>query len=268
MIYASDLDRTLIYSKKFFQEFKECDTNNLLIAEFKNHIPNSYISAKIENLLYEINKNLTFITITTRVQHQFKRIELFNSKIVPKYAVVCNGGVILKDGVPLHSWDKIIKEKLNKISPLTLMIRYCDFLINSSYIESYSLCEDLYLCAILKDRDLLDNTLIQKAQTICLDSDYTLIIHGRKLYIIPICINKYLPLEHIMDIENDYDLYSSGDSEFDLPMLINSTVGMVPKHSSMREKLLIDNYKNIYITKNIGVKASEEILEKVLNHLL
>lgn len=268
MIYASDLDRTLIYSNKFFKEFKECTMNNLIAAEYKNNSPTSYISLEIENLLYEVNKRITFIPVTTRVQHQFKRIDLFNKKIIPKYAVMCNGGVILKDGVPLHSWDKIIKENLNKIPPLTLMIKYCNFLINSSYIESYSPCEDLYLCAILKDKKLLDNALIQKAQTICLNSDYTLIIHGRKLYIIPLCINKYSPLEHIMNIENDYDLYSSGDSEFDLPMLINSNVGMVPRHSSIRDQLLLNDYKNIYITENIGVKASEEILEKVLNNLL
>ncbi|MBD8047525.1 hypothetical protein [Clostridium faecium] len=263
MIYASDLDRTLIYSNKFFKEFEECYIDNLIVAEYKDNKPISYASMEIENLLYELNKNITFIPVTTRIQHQFKRIDLFDKKVIPKYAVMCNGGVIVKDGVLLQSWDKIIKESLNKIPPLVIMMRYCNFLLNSSYIESYSLCEGLYLCAVLKDKNLLDNTLIQKAQSICLDSDYKLIIHGRKLYIIPLCINKYAPLKHIMDIENDYDLYSSGDSEFDFPMLLNSTVGMIPRHSSMKTELL-DNHKNIYITENIGIKASEEILKKVL----
>ena len=32
--------------------------------------------------------------------------------------------------------------------------------------------------------------------------------------------------------------YSSGDSEFDFPMLLNSTVGMIPRHSSMKTELL------------------------------
>lgn len=76
MIYASDLDRTLIFSHRFLDEHKY--NKKIVLVEDKDGKEISYMSELAYNKLQEINNNkdITFIPTTTRSLEEYNRIRL------------------------------------------------------------------------------------------------------------------------------------------------------------------------------------------------
>lgn len=261
MIFASDLDRTLIYSNFFLN----AHINNVIIVEKRADENISHMTEKSLKLLSLISKKILFIPTTTRTIEQYKRISIFQNNIPVKYAIVANGGIILKNGEIDLNWQKIISSQMNTLISPKELIKLCSFFLNNDYVNSYRCCDDLFLYAVLKnDMNMLD---FDKLILLADKEGYLVTKNNRKVYIIPKFINKWSPLEYIMKIENESELIAAGDSSLDLPMLHNSLYGIVPLHGEIqqlyRDKLA--DHNNIYFTKNQGLRSSEEFLENILN---
>ena len=111
IVFNVDLDNTLIYSYKY-----DIGKNKRQVELYKeNYI--SYITDKTYNLLLTLRNNALIVPITTRTIEQYSRIELGIGNF--KYALVCNGGVLLIDGKEDLEWyeesKKIIKESNNEL---------------------------------------------------------------------------------------------------------------------------------------------------------
>lgn len=111
IVFNVDLDNTLIYSYKY-----DIGKNKRQVELYKeNYI--SYITDKIYNLLLTLRNNALIVPTTTRTIEQYSRIELGIGNF--KYALVCNGGVLLIDGKEDLEWyeesKKIIKESSNEL---------------------------------------------------------------------------------------------------------------------------------------------------------
>ena len=109
MIFASDLDRTLIYSKRFIGDMCKDD---LVAVETNNNKVTSFMTRESLDLLKEIASNVMLVPITTRTKDQYLRINIFEEEISNKYAVTTNGGSIFIDRKLDTDWDTMIKEKL------------------------------------------------------------------------------------------------------------------------------------------------------------
>ena len=112
MFFASDLDRTLIYSDKFLEE-----ANSLYdlveVYEGKNI---SYMSTKAMLLLRELHAKMPIVPITTRNRMQYERIRVFQEVIQPELYVVNNGGTIIYKGKEDEVWQQHIKTEIEKLS--------------------------------------------------------------------------------------------------------------------------------------------------------
>lgn len=97
MIYASDLDRTLIYSLSAIGVPE--DTPGLVPAEVVDGRTVSYISQQALATLKELAAKIVFMPVTTRTIAQYRRINLFQETVIPDYAITSNGGNILVNGV-------------------------------------------------------------------------------------------------------------------------------------------------------------------------
>ena len=111
IVFNVDLDNTLIYSYKY-----DIGKNKRQVELYKeNYI--SYITDKIYNLLLTLRNNALIVPTTTRTIEQYSKIELGIGNF--KYALVCNGGVLLIDGKEDLEWyeesKKIIKESSNEL---------------------------------------------------------------------------------------------------------------------------------------------------------
>jgi hydroxymethylpyrimidine pyrophosphatase-like HAD family hydrolase len=269
MVFASDLDSTLIYSARY------CETINsdkLFPVDFYNNNNCSFITSSIQHKLEHINESMLFIPVTTRSPDQYKRMKYFYDIIKPKYAIVANGGIILKDGIELKGWSDISSTKLKRLVSIKDMIELCSFFLQMDFVISYKTCEDLFIYSIL-DEDKL-STAIAKGQidlnylgilrSFCSEYNYSVSKQGKKVYIVPNCINKYDPIKYIMRLENINTLLSAGDSLLDYPLIKNSTYGIIPAHGELLRSSHVENFTDtVYITKESGIFAGEEILDIV-----
>ena len=95
-VFYSDLDNTLIYSYKHeIGERRKC-------VEVYQGREISFMTEFTWRALKTLMEKLLFVPVTTRTLEQYQRIQLGIS--MPSYALVCNGGILLKDGEPDRCW--------------------------------------------------------------------------------------------------------------------------------------------------------------------
>ena len=268
MIFASDLDSTLIYSSRHCRLIND---DELLAVDFYNNNYSS-ITKSMHLSLQHINENLLFIPVTTRSKKEYKRIKYLYDGVKPKYAIVANGGIILKDGVELMAWADIVSNKIKEITSVENMIKLCGFFLESDVVKSYKTCEGLFIYSILDEDKLanllsnndIDSDYFEALRFFCSKHNYNMSKQGRKIYIVPNCINKYDPINFIMQLENINILIAAGDSLLDYPMIKHSNYGIIPCHGELLGNPPLEGFpNNVYITKNTGIFAGEEILNMV-----
>lgn len=268
MIFASDLDSTLIYSSRHCKLINE---EKLFPVDFYND-KCSYITKSMHHTLQLIKESMLFIPVTTRSPSEYKRIKYFFEEIKPKYAVVANGGIILKNGIELTAWSDIISTKIKEVVSVIAMIKLCSFFLESDVVKSYKTCGDLFIYSIVDEDKLADMLLTQEMdsncfkdlKSLCSKNNYSVSIQGRKVYIVPNCINKYDPINYIMHLENINILIAAGDSLLDYPMIKHSDYGIIPSHGELLRNPPLEKFADtVYITKKSGVFAGEEILAMV-----
>ena len=96
VVFFTDLDNTMIYS------YKHDIGKDKICAEIYQDREVSFITPKTAELLKEVNNKVILIPTTTRTIEQYERIDLGYG--TPKYALVCNGGVLLVNGKEDINW--------------------------------------------------------------------------------------------------------------------------------------------------------------------
>lgn len=257
MIFASDLDRTLIYSSKFISGIEDM----LEIVEYKGEKPISYFLTELKRSLENVNKNAMFIPVTTRTKKQYDRIHMLKDEIVPKYHVTTNGARIFIDGEECREW----KGHIEKSSKESFSIDEAHVLFEkmASDIEMKELrsAEDVFLYCVL-DHENIDSKWKADFADKMRSGGWEVSHQGRKLYAVPKSINKRDAVKFIADRENIKDIISAGDSNLDFCMSEISKLFLIPKHGELVSKT-DENHKNIVITKAEGVFSALEILNKI-----
>jgi len=239
MIYARDIDRTLIFSERFIEEFGIDKSNLALIDECKT---NSYMSSEVANKLSHLtngfyNRKIRFIPVTTRSVQQFKRIQFSNLGINIEYAITTNGGKILYHGRELNAWeeyithlipskyefDSVVKE-INSIPG----IDYTTKLIDDRYIFSKSNIDLESITVVKSELDKLSKTYQQ----------FEFKMYKNKVYSVPKCFGKDIALNWLKHYLCEDKIISSGDSSFDIPMISISDIKVIPSHSSIGDEEL------------------------------
>ena len=246
IIFNTDLDNTLIYS------YKHDIGQNKINVEMYQGREISYITEYTYNMLREIRDRVLIVPTTTRTQEQYERIDLGLGSI--KYALVCNGGILLVDGIRQKDWTKesyeIIEnsrdELLKSVNILEsdnrrkFEVRFIEeMFVFTKCDEPESVVEDL--------KNILDGTLVDVFN------------NGEKIYVVPKKLNKGTAVQRFKKYIGAEKLIAAGDSEFDIPMVAKADIGIVP--AGFRDKYIMDD-KLVQMT---GEKVfSEELLEYIL----
>jgi hydroxymethylpyrimidine pyrophosphatase-like HAD family hydrolase len=271
MIFASGLDSTLIYSSRHCTLINE---EELLPVDFYKNQMCSFITNPMQSTLEHINESMLFVPVTTRSRDQYTRIKYIYDALKPKYAVIANGGIILKNGIELIEWSEISSRKIKQVVSTHDMIKLCSFFLDSDFVKTYKTCEDLFIYSILDEDKLaisisrgeIDINYFNVLRSFCKDYNYSVSKQGKKVYIVPKCINKYDPVDYIKQLENINVLVSAGDSLLDYPLIKNSTYGIIPSHGELLSNLQGEELGDyIYITKETGIFAGQEFLDIVHN---
>ncbi|MEN8907102.1 MAG: HAD family hydrolase [Clostridiales bacterium] len=268
MILASDLDRTLIYSKRFINE-KINIKSELVLIEKKEDIEISYITKTSIELLKKIIENIIFIPATTRTVEQYQRISLAKENIIPKYAIVSNGGNILENGKLNEEWNDTIKNQLNKNSTNyeDVKRKFSEISNKNWLLRSYT-ADNLFLYYIV-DQEKIPMDKIYDFEIWLKENRWTLSMQGRKLYLIPDCVDKWKAINFICEKENDYEVIAAGDSLLDLKMLNKSKYAISPSHGEIKSRVFRGKKEqnSIVFTKRSGFYAADDIMLEIIDYI-
>ncbi len=213
ILFASDIDNTLIYS------YKHKNPNDICI-EINKGKEQGFMTKKSADMLKKVCAAVDFVPVTTRSIEQYQRIN-WSPECEPEYAITTNGAVLLKKNIretwynPLKYNDSGIIEELKKLSELFTdekKFLRCR-IVDNSYLFAY--CSDLV--------DIKEYAEYVKKYT-----NMNVNFSGRKLYIFPDNINKGNAVSRFVDKFKPDFLICAGDSAIDASMLKIADLAIVP----------------------------------------
>jgi hydroxymethylpyrimidine pyrophosphatase-like HAD family hydrolase len=263
MIFASDLDRTLVYSKRAIEDLGEFDPSLLKPIEKKDGNWVAFMTESSFSTLKELSLTSLFVPVTTRTTEQFNRFIIFKEDIPLRYAITSNGANILFKGKPMKDWSAHIMNRMQAESvtqeELLAILQREGFQFDGQIKQA----ENLFFYFILNSLPPADGR--KAINDLAVSYGWRTSIQGRKLYFIPCAISKGTALEYISEREGMEVIAGAGDSILDWDFLKNCQYRFVPAHGELAR---VSGTSNYTLTKHHGVAAGEEILQEFKKLLL
>ena len=195
ILFACDLDNTLIHSYKKFREGDIC-------VEIFDGREQSFISPRALDLLKKISARIFFVPVTTRSIEQYRRI-FWAENFCPRFAVVANGAFFL-DGARQENFLREVVAPYEE--ELKLQLAAAD----EKIFSIARIVDESFL--FLKCREDFDAEIF-------FDTSLTVQRTGKKIYLFPPRLNKGEALKLLTKKFSPEKIFAAGDSEIDLPML-------------------------------------------------
>ena len=212
ILFASDLDNTLIHSHKHKSDSDIC-------VELYQEREQSFMSPDAVTLFRKMiqQKNICFLPVTTRTAAQYQRI-FFPDGYRPEFALTANGHILLRQDVPDPHW--LAESKRKNIPYLPEFERLMKLLLQDTRFRHVSFADDMFIAcacetpetAVLCLADYQHSTGLQAFRT------------GRKLYFFQPDADKGSALEKFKSLYPFDIIISAGDSEMDIPMLNHADI--------------------------------------------
>ena len=246
-ILFTDLDNTLIYSKKI-------DIEDKISVEIYDGDDNSFMSRYSYELLHRLNKSILFVPVTTRTIIQYSRIEF---GILPRYSLCANGGVLLENGIVSEDWYKeslsIVKDSRNEKQ------KAFNFLEKDKRRKFE--CRDIYELFIFTKCDSMESVVYDLKRL--LNTELVDILYNKdKLYIMPKALNKANMIKRFLvkfGFGKDNDIiFAAGDTKFDISMIELADIGFAHKDLKINNKNIFNDYEGLF---------SDFYLEKIMKYI-
>lgn len=259
-IFATDLDRTLIYSRRFLTE-----NEDVVCVERIGDKEISYMTPQAMELLKQVRGLTYFIPVTTRSYEQFRRVTVAQNT---EWAICSNGGTILRNGEIYEPWEKELNERLDgKSFAGVLKSLSLERLCNMHGID-YSQIKlvDGRFHYIKLNNDVKD--IFDQYLTANMPIGWTHVIQGVKLYIIPNEVTKEAALAYVIDQifgKHFGDVITAGDGPMDLEFLKLGTSIYTPEDSFT--DVTLDELGEHHDVYEDGFYGVEELLEEILEEI-
>jgi HAD superfamily hydrolase (TIGR01484 family) len=250
-VFFSDLDRTLIFSKKFIKEGTDS-----LVVEQKGEKPISYMTREAFSLLQQVKKESVFIPVSTRTWETMTRVGFVHEEL-PEWMVCDNGAHIYHNGERLQEWEDHIDKKRNELnlsaSQLEDTIRH---LFADKGLKEIFNRENIYLMVKFEEMTWEVRQSLEVLNLSLRKKGYRMDINSRKAYLLPDYVRKEDAVEFLIKKHGWDFTISAGDSLMDLEMLRKTIYAIAPKHKSFEENFM-------KVTNQKGLLAGEETLHYV-----
>ncbi|OCT16674.1 hypothetical protein A8709_08350 [Paenibacillus pectinilyticus] len=257
MIYASDLDQTLIYSQP--PERAELLGERIMIAELIDGKVRSYMSASTYERLQALMNELIFIPVTTRTIEQYRRIHLISQMLKPKYAVTSNGGNVLVDGQVDVEWRDFVRSRVRETStPVEDILPVMQDVLHQDWVISSSWCDELFFSHIV-ERDRMPLKEMNDLSAQLQGRGWRTSIQGRKVYIVPEAVSKGGAVSHLQKVLGGRKIVASGDSLLDQSLLDVADFAIAPGHGELFRQEQMGQSGNYRFTEESGIFAADHI---------
>jgi hypothetical protein len=174
-------------------------------------------------LLPQVNASALFVPVTTRTIEQYNRISLLENG-APDFALVCNGAVLLHDGVVDEEWLSESKAMFgNTLAYLNEYVERLKEMLDIFY--DVRIVEDFFIFAkhVTSDNYIDQLSAFIDASLFSINSTFD------KIYIMPKHMDKGCAVKRFLKLYGaDQPTVSAGDSVMDLPMLAVTDRAFVP----------------------------------------
>ena len=205
IVFASDLDNTLLYSRSHKREGDIC------VEHIKGEA-HGFMTPLAVKRLRGVSQKVRLIPVTTRSIEQYRRIE-WPEGTAPEYAVTTNGAVLLHGDEVDAAWREA-HDAL--IAPAREEIERCHalYLGDSAFIRC-RIVDDAYIFVYCADgvdaREMAAEC--QKQTNLRVEPS------GRKIYFFPPKLTKGAALRELCRRFSPRKVYAAGDTAIDAPLL-------------------------------------------------
>lgn len=260
VLFASDLDQTLIYSRNSMG--MNVSEDELVEVERYEGKPLSYMTKKSQSALWKINESAFFLPVTTRTQAQYERVTGIFEGQAPRFAVISNGAVILENGQPIKEWsDGIRQQCVSRKTIITELLPEIERHFSEDWVLKVREADDWFVYLIVDRARFPEDKLdfyIETFQKL----GWGMSLQGRKLYFMPESITKAGAMEYIKKRLGASYVIAAGDSLLDLDLLESADYSMLASHGeAVRSAVPVSGH--VHKTEKHGIKAGEEILARV-----
>lgn len=215
ILFASDLDNTLLYSYKH----KKIDD---ICVEINKGKEQGFMTKETICLLRKVKQCLCFVPVTTRSIEQYRRIQ-WPEGCEPEYAVTTNGAVLLHQGEIDRCWQKARQQELQGWQG-ELRRQYTLQSRDTRFIRC-RLVDDAYLFTYCEPGVSLEDCLPSCRENTSLQVQGS----GKKIYFFPPGLNKGMALQKLQERFTIGKTYAAGDSSIDLSMLLRADEAFLPE---------------------------------------
>ncbi|MFB9276563.1 hydrolase [Cohnella cellulosilytica] len=258
MIFACDLDQTLIYSRRSMGPVGESE---LVPVEKYEGEDLSFMTRAAYSRLRELSLELDFVPTTTRIYEQYERIHGLTDGIRVRYAIVSNGGRVLVDGRTDAGWDGMIREAVRlTAAPGEEAKALFDRLADPRWVLKERYCDGLFY-AVVVDRDGVPDGWMEELTGELAGLGWNCSLQGRKMYLVPDPVSKGAAVRYVKELAGASFVFAAGDSLLDESMLRIADAAMAPAHGELFRMYGGENGGSIGFARRSGIGASEEILD-------
>jgi hydroxymethylpyrimidine pyrophosphatase-like HAD family hydrolase len=255
-MFTTDLDRTIIFSKRFLTTDNEM---SLIPIEEKEGRIISYMTKVAYEKLNYLRKNFSFIPATARKFDEIMRINFIREDI-PEWMICESGRVIYHNGSRWGEWDLYLSQKLQKEKQTILKAHdLFDDILKEYQIVPWYINESMKMAKTDKltdeDRIALEKFTEEFSKLGCF-----LYLQQRKIYLMPKVISKRNAVAFLIKHLQPTVSISAGDAEMDCGMFEVTKHSIAPKHHTISTTPPV-------ITNQHGVYAGEEIISFALENL-
>lgn len=249
--FISDLDQTLIYSKRNVN----IDNKQVKCVEYKDEEEITYMTnAAYQNFDKLLSSNdFVFIPCTLRNFNQTMRISFIQTHL-PQFMICDNGGNIYINGIQDINYRKKI-EKIIDISQLVKTKKEIETIISDGYVKYDN---NTFLTCIFKTKEIAENQVPKIMNQIETPNLFSYDLQNRKFYIVPKNLDKSIAVQYLINHYYLKNIITSGDGKVDEKFTELGQEILLPIHSNFHhisEKRM--NYE--------GILGGEEIIENLMN---
>lgn len=253
IVFHTDLDNTIIYSYKH-----DIGTRKRNVELYQGR-EISYITEETYRLLQQVKNDMLIVPTTTRTLEQYQRIDLGIGQF--PYALVCNGGVLLADGMRDEAW---YQDSLHLVSDSVDEMNLAMELLEKDPRRKFELryIEKLFIFTKCDAPEMVIKDLKKALDEKCVD----IFSNGEKVYVVPKILNKGTALERFREKVRPEIVIAAGDSAFDIPMVLAADYGLVP--SGFLQKNRIRKISGIWGNDRKQKKIDEMHPQKIFSDAL
>lgn len=254
VIVATDLDRTLIYSRGAIEAHGD-ERRALVPVERHENKDSSWMTAAAATEFAALHHHALVVPTTTRTPEQWHRITLPGPP--PRYAITANGGILLVDGAIDRDWQRAVAAELAWSAPLDEVWEHMGQVCRPEWTVKLRNARGLFCYAVLHRRRIPEGFLAEAAAWADARG-WQMSLQGRKLYWVPRSLTKSAAVAEIVRRAGGGPVLAAGDSLLDADLLEGADAGIAARHG----ELVASGWtaRHVEVTAESGVRAGAEIV--------